>query len=85
MRVATRAVAQAIGTAAVMGLALSAIAVRAEGEGAGPPCSATVKDHCMEGASSGRAMMRKHAVRHRKHHMAMANAVPASAKAATAT
>lgn len=65
-------IGRTIGVAVILSMALSAVAVRAEGE-TGPPCSAAVTDHCIEGASSGMAKMRhKHVVRHRKHQMAMA-------------
>jgi len=79
-------IGRTVGVAMILSMALSAVAVRAETE-AGPPCSATVKDHCMEGASSGMAKMRhKQVVRHRKHQMAMAKpAASAPAKAAHAT
>jgi hypothetical protein len=84
MRAAGFQIGRTIGVAIILSMALSAVAVRAEGE-SGPPCSATVKDHCMEGASGGMARMRhRHAVHH-KHHMAMAKpAAPAPAKPAPA-
>ena len=84
MRGAGFTIGRAIGAAAILSMALSAAAVRAEGE-MGPPCSATVKDHCMEGGagSSGMAKMhRKHAVRHHKHQTAMASTKAAPAAAA---
>jgi hypothetical protein len=85
MRGAAFGLIRAIGAATILNMALSAVAVRAEGE-AGPPCSATVKDHCMESAAGGMAKMRhKHVVRHRNHRTAMAKpAASAPAKPAAA-
>jgi len=81
MRAMGFALVRSVGAAAILSMALSAAAVRAEGE-TGPPCSATVKDHCMEGMSSAMAKLRhKPVVHHRKHRMAMAKPA-ASAKPA---
>jgi hypothetical protein len=66
----------------ILGIALSAVGARAAEE-AGPPCSATVKDHCIEGASSSAGKWHKHVARHHKRKMAMAKpAASAPAKAA---
>jgi hypothetical protein len=88
MRNAGFGLGRAVGAAVILSMALSAVGVRAASEEAGPPCSATVKDHCMEGAgSAGVAKMRhNHAARHHKHQLAMAKpAASAPAKPASAT
>jgi hypothetical protein len=71
MRNARIQLLRATGAAAILSMALSAVAARAESE-SGPPCSATVKDHCIEGASAGMAKMRHKHVVHHKHQVAMA-------------
>lgn len=77
MRSDTLGLGRAVAVAMLLSMALSAVAARAASEAAGPPCSATVKDHCMEGASSRVATMRhKHVVRHHKPQTVMAK--PAS-------
>jgi hypothetical protein len=70
----------------ILAMALSAVGAGAAGETAGPPCSATVKDHCMEGAagSAGAAKSHKHAVRHGKHKPATAKPAVAAKPAASA-
>jgi hypothetical protein len=72
---------RALGAAMIFSLALSAVAVRAEGE-MGPPCSATVKDHCMEGGAGAVKTWHKRVVHHRKHQTAMATTKPTPAPAA---
>ena len=73
---------RAIGAAVILGMALSAVGARAADETSGPPCSATVKDHCIEGASGGGAMGHKHVVHHRKHKATAAKPAPAPVKPA---
>jgi hypothetical protein len=79
---------RAIGAVAILSMALSAVSARAADEMSGPPCSATVKDHCIEGASGEGAKSHKHAVHHRKHKAATTKAAapakPAPAKPAAA-
>ena len=90
MRGAGSGIGRAVRAAVIFTMPLSAIAARAASEDAGPPCSATVRDHCMEGGAAGSAKIRhKHVARHHKPQMAMAKsagsvaakpASPASAK-----